>query len=202
MRRTIVVYIHGKGGNPDESLHYRPLFPGCEVIGFDYQSQTPWDARAEFRLFFEKLYSEDADIVLIANSIGAFFALHALQDLPLKQAFLISPIVNMEQLIYDMMLWAGVSEQELQVKGIIQTSFGETLSYEYLNWVRCNPIHWNSQTAILYGNTDHLQSYDIVRCFAEKISANLTIMAGGEHWFHTESQMAFLDRWIQENRLP
>ncbi len=196
------MYIHGKGGNPDEALHYRPLFPGCEVIGFDYQSQTPWDAREEFRLFFGTLCSEDTEITLIANSIGAFFALHALQDLPLKQAFLISPIVNMEQLIYDMMLWAGVSEQELQVKGIIQTSFGETLSYEYLNWVRCNPIHWNSQTAILYGNTDHLQSYDIVRCFAEKISANLTMMEGGEHWFHTEVQMSFLDSWILENRLP
>ena len=26
----------------------------------------------------------------------------------------------------------------------------------------------------------------------------LTMMAGGEHWFHTAEQMAFLDRWIRE----
>ena len=26
--------------------------------------------------------------------------------------------------------------------------------------------------------------------------ATLTVMEGGEHWFHTEEQMDFLDRWI------
>ncbi len=26
--------------------------------------------------------------------------------------------------------------------------------------------------------------------------AELTVMPNGEHWFHTEEQMQFLDRWI------
>ncbi|SHK90194.1 hypothetical protein SAMN05216582_12334 [Selenomonas ruminantium] len=33
--------------------------------------------------------------------------------------------------------------------------------------------------------------------FAEKHQAGLTVMEGGEHWFHTEEQMAFLDAWIR-----
>lgn len=33
--------------------------------------------------------------------------------------------------------------------------------------------------------------------FAEKHQAELTVMEGGEHWFHTEEQMAFLDDWIR-----
>ncbi len=36
-----VVYVHGKGGSADEAVHYKPLFPHCDVIGFDYHSETP-----------------------------------------------------------------------------------------------------------------------------------------------------------------
>ena len=27
--------------------------------------------------------------------------------------------------------------------------------------------------------------------FSEKINANITVMSGGEHWFHTKEQMDF-----------
>ena len=32
--------------------------------------------------------------------------------------------------------------------------------------------------------------------FARAHGAKLTVMEEGEHWFHTEEQMAFLDAWI------
>lgn len=38
--KDLVLYIHGKGGNAAESEHYRPLFPGREVIGLDYHTFT------------------------------------------------------------------------------------------------------------------------------------------------------------------
>lgn len=28
-------------------------------------------------------------------------------------------------------------------------------------------------------------------------NAQLTVMQNGEHWFHTEEQMRFLDNWIK-----
>ncbi len=28
-----ILYVHGKGGNAEESEHYKPLFPADEVIG-------------------------------------------------------------------------------------------------------------------------------------------------------------------------
>jgi len=28
----------------------------------------------------------------------------------------------------------------------------------------------------------------------------LTVMKGGEHWFHTKEQMAFLDAWIKRSQ--
>ena len=41
-----------------------------------------------------------------------------------------------------------------------------------------------------------LRSGATAKSFAEKIHAALTVMPGGEHWFHTEEQMKFLDSWI------
>ena len=52
------------------------------------------------------------------------------------KAFFISPIVNMEKLILDMMGSARVTEHELYRKKYIRTEFGETLSWEYLCYVR------------------------------------------------------------------
>ncbi len=51
-------------------------------------------------------------------------------------------------------------------------------------------------TDILRGSEDTLSSADAVTQFAEKTGASLTVMQGGEHWFHTDEQMRFLDLWI------
>ena len=114
----------------------------------------------------------------------------------IEKAWFISPIVDMERLITDMMLWANVTEAELEARGVIHTAFGEDLSWNYLCYVRNHPIRWTAPTRILYGSRDNLTSFETIRDFAEKHNATLTVMEGGEHWFHTEEQMRFLDEWI------
>ena len=196
--KPLVIYVHGKGGNADEALHYKSLFPDADVRGFDYKAETPWDAKKEFPVYFDFVAAGYDEVILVANSIGAFFSMNALTDRPIKQAYFISPMVNLEKLICNMMMWAGVSEEELREKKTVPTNFGETLSWEYLCYVRENPIEWRIPTKILYGSNDNLTSLETMREFAQKIGAPLTIMDGGEHWFHTAEQMAFLDKWIRE----
>ena len=116
----------------------------------------------------------------------------------LEKAFLISPIVNMEKLICDMMLWANVNESELAEKKEIKTDFGETLSWDYLCYVRENQIEWNVPTYMLYGEKDNLTSFETISKFANQMNASLTVMRNGEHWFHTDEQMEFLDNWIRQ----
>lgn len=195
--KKLVVYLHGKGGSAEEAAHYKPLFPGRDVIGLDYQAQTPWDAREELIPLMESFRREYDSISLIANSVGAFFALSSLAHQPLEQALLISPVVDMEQLIGDMMKWANVTETQLMEQGQIETAFGETLSWEYLCYVRAHPIRWAIPTSILYGGQDHLTSFETISRFSNRIGAELTVMPKGEHWFHTDEQMAFLDAWIR-----
>ena len=196
MRRGLI-YIHGKDGSAQEAEYYKPFFPEDDVVGWDYQSRTPWDAQKEFRTLWDSFGVRHDCVTVIANSIGAFFAMHALYDQPIEKAYFISPIANMERLISDMMQWAGVSERELQEKGEIETAFGETLSWEYLSWTREHPISWGVPTSILYGAKDRLQSMETMQAFANQIGADLTVMDSGGHWFHTQEELAFLERWIR-----
>lgn len=197
--KQLVIYVHGKGGSAEEAKHYKSLFNESDVVGFDYKSQNPWDAKNEFSKLFD-LYSKGYDsVILIANSIGAFFAMNALSEKNIVQAMFISPVVDMEKLIMDMMKWANVTEQELYKKKEIHTEFGETLYWEYLFYVRNHPIKWNIPTHILYGENDNLTSMETISAFANRIGASLTVMKDGEHWFHTDEQMKFLDNWIRKS---
>lgn len=114
--KRLIIYIHGKGGTAEEVIHYQHLFEGSDVIGFDYQSKNPWEAQIEFPHFYD-MHSKGYDtVILVANSIGAFFSMSALAEKKISQALFISPIVDMEKLITDMMLWSNVTEEELQSK--------------------------------------------------------------------------------------
>ena len=182
-----LIYIHGQYGSPDEAEHYRLLFPGCEVIGFDYKAQTPWEAEREFGEYFDGLGCTDSGndeptdgcgcIGIIANSIGAFYAMCALSGRDIAAAYFISPIVDLER-----------------IEGL-------TLDEEHLRYVRQHPIDWRVPTHILYGENDNLTSLATISDFARRTGASLEVMPGGEHWFHTPQQMAFLDGWIQRAML-
>lgn len=195
--KSLVLYIHGKGGSAVECEHYKPLFPDCDVFGLDYKTFTPWETAAEIRAAVKNLKTKYEKIILTANSIGAFFSMNADVDTLIEKAYFISPIVDMEKLIGDMMTAENVTGEELKSRGVIQTSFGEDLSWKYLCYVREHPLSWSCPTEILYGGRDNLTSFETIRDFSEKHNASLTVMENGEHWFHTEEQMRFLDEWIR-----
>ena len=193
------VYLHGKGGNAREAEHYRALLPGWRVTGLDYRAQTPWEAREEFLAYFKAARKDGTKVLVIANSIGAFFVMQALDETRVDRALFVSPVVDMERLIETMMAGEGITEPELRQRGEIKTEFGETLSWRYLQDVQQHPIQWRVPTAILYGSGDALMPRETVEAFARRTGAALTVMESGEHWFHTEEQMQVLDGWVRTN---
>ncbi len=194
--KAIVLYIHGRGGSAAESEHYRPLFPGCEVLGLDYRSSTPREAGRELREAVEEFKKEYESITLVANSIGAFFSLCAGIDALIERAYFLSPVVDLERLIGNMLARSGVTEERLRAEGVIMTASGEELSWAVLCYVREHPVKWEAPTEILYGSRDDLTSYETIETFAKAHGARLTVMEGGEHWFHTDGQLRFLDEWL------
>ena len=195
--KNVVIYIHGKYGTVEEAEYYKKFFNEADIIGFEYTSEYPWDFQKEFLNFIENIYTKYKKISIIANSIGVYFTMLSLTNKNIEKAFFISPIVDMEKLITDMMFLENITEEELYKKKKIKTSFGKTLSWDYLTFARKNPIEWNIPTYILYGENDDLTSYETILNFTNKSKANLTIMKGGEHWFHTDEQIEFLNNWIK-----
>ena len=55
------------------------------------------------------------------------------------------------------------------------------------------------RTQVLYGDQDALTSRTMIERFRQESGAHLTIMEGGEHWFHTPVQMAVLQTWEETN---
>lgn len=157
---STLIYIHGQYGSPEEAEHYRPLFPGREVIGFDYKAQTPWEAEREFAEYFDGLCCtvgsasgceptgvgdrSARSIGIIANSIGAFYAMCALAGRNIAAAYFISPIVDLER-----------------IESV-------TLDDKHLRYVRQHPIDWRVPTHILYGENDNLTSMATISDFARR----------------------------------
>lgn len=195
--KQLIIYIHGMGGSAAEAEHYKPLFPGSDVTGFDYASQTPWEAAEEFPAYFDRITADYDEVILIANSFGAYLSLNSLSEKRIAKAFFISPVVDMERLIMDMMAQEGITEETLRIRQEITTSSGTTLSWQYLTYVRERPTDWQIPTAVLCGSDDCIVPRETAESFAKKAGASLTVMEGGEHWFHTPEQMAFLDKWIE-----
>lgn len=199
MRRAIL-YVHGKGGSPDEAARFGQLFPGRVVMGLNYRSDTPWETREEIRVAVGALARECDRMSLIANSIGAYYAMNAGIGDRLEHAYLISPVLDMERLILDRMRRAGVDEETLRRMGTVPTDSGEALSWTYLTYVREHPVEWGVPTDILIGGADALLPREAAETFAATHSATLTVMENGEHWFHTQEQLRFLDRWLEKCR--
>lgn len=195
--RKALLYIHGRGGNSKETEQIKPFCADYDVCGMDFADFTPWGTEEPIRNAFEGLKKEYDNVSVIGNSIGAYFSMLALQDSPVEKALFISPILDMEKLIHDMMMWANVTEKELQEQGTISTDFGETLSWKYLTFVRKHPIQWKVPTEILYAEKDHLTSRETVDDFVRTHRARVTVMSEGEHWFHTPEQIAFLGEWLR-----
>ena len=196
--KKAILYIHGKGGNAKEAEQFKDNCPGYDIIGIDYEIDFPWVVKEKIKAEYDKISRIYDSVTLIAVSIGAFFAMDTLHNERIRNALFISPILDMEKLIYDMMKWAGVSEKQLSIEKEIATQFGETLYWDYLQYVKKNPVKWNVPTQILYAGQDNLTSRSTVDEFSKKQDAKVTVMENAEHWFHTDEQIEFLDKWMKK----
>ena len=207
----LFLYIHGKMGRKEEAARIAEIVcpKGYQVLGIDLPGHgertgemerfVPWEVVPELQAVYANTQKRWKKISLYANSIGAYFSLLALRDAKLEKSLFVSPILDMEKLIRDMMGWAWVTQEQLKEAGEIHTAFGETLSWKYLIYAQEHPITmWDSPTAILYAGKDHLTARETVDDFAKRFGCTVTVMENGEHWFHTEEQLAVLDAWLRK----
>lgn len=207
----VYLFVHGKCGCKEEAQDFYRIAgkKGCQVIAIDLpchgerKSETdtfdPFHAVPELCSVMEYIKGRWKNISLRANSIGAYFSMLAFSDFAFDNVLFVSPLLDMEKLICNMMTWANVTEEELESKKIIPTQFGETLSWDYYVYAKEHRItHWNSPTHILYAGRDNLTSRETVDEFVKDFGCTLDVMENGEHWFHTEEQLRVLDSFTEK----
>ena len=141
-----------------------------------------------------------ADISLFACSMGAYFSLVTYGGEALGQCLFLSPVLDMERLIRNMMAWNGVTEEKLEFEKDIPIPDGPALSWDYFSYVKAHPIvKWDKKTCILYGSKDNLTESDVVTAFCSKFGCKLTVLENGEHFFYYEEQLSFYRKWLTEN---
>lgn len=209
------LYVHGKQSAKEAAGRFAETVcaRGWQVLSADLPEHgersggpvplDPWHAVPELREIFAWASRRWGRRALRCTSLGTWFSLLALEGEPLERALFVSPVLDMELLILDMMQWAGISEESLEAAGELPTDLGETLSWEYLQYARTYKIEdWNTPTSILYAGGDTLIRREAVEYFARRFGAELTVMENGEHWFHTPEQVAFLRRWEAARGTP
>lgn len=180
---------------------------GYQVLSFDLSGHG--DRKIEAPPYKVENYVHDLKVILeyaqllsknisvFACSMGAYFSLLAYEQVALKQALFLSPVVDMGRIIHNMMTWFNVSEEKLEIEKEVSTPIGETLYWDYYCYVKAHPIvGWNHATAILYGSEDNLCEFDVLSDFAMRFKCDLVVMAQGEHYFHTEEQLQFFRQWV------
>jgi len=205
----LFLYIHGQGGCKEEA----EAFAGSEVCRSwqvlsidlpghgerkqDTENFVPWQVIPELKTVMDYAEKNWDDCALYANSIGAWLSMLAFQGKSFSQCLLVSPILDMEKIILNMMEQAHVTEEHLKQELNIPTSSGQTLSWAYLEYVRKNPVeNWVSDTQILFAENDCLTEFSVVSDFILKFPCcHLTVMKNGEHWFHTKEQLEYLSSW-------
>lgn len=204
----LYLFVHGKCGCKEEGKIFAEIVcpKGWQVLAIDLPEHgermggescfDPWHVVPELRAVLTYVRQRWGHIALRATSIGAWFAMQAFAGEPLERALFVSPVLDMEQLIRNMMCWAGVDETQLHAEQEIRTDFGEPLSWRYLQFTKEHPVTaWDINTAILYPGRDNLTGHTVVEGFVRRFNCDLTVMENGEHWFHTPEQLAVLRNW-------
>lgn len=208
----LFIAVHGSQSNKADAViaifAEEAIAKGYQVLSFDLPEHgdrkggpvlcKPPACTADLKKVLRYARARASDIGLFGCSMGAYFGMLAYADEPIRQALFLSPVVDMKRIIQNMMLQYGVSEERLKQEQEISTPFN-MLYWDYYRYVLSRPVQWDAPAAILYGTKDFLCEREAVESFAEKAGARLTTLENGEHFFHTEAQLAFFREWLRES---
>ena len=210
----VFIAIHGNMSNKEDDvikiLAEKVISNGYQVLSFDLpeHGERKYDTNylckvqncvKDLKQVIEYAKANYEEINIWACSMGAYFSLLAYKDEDIRNSIFLSPVVNMEVIIDNMMLWSNTTEKELEEKQEIKTDFGQTLYWDYYKYVKENPIvNWNKETFILYGSKDNMQEKSIIQEFSDKFNCKLSILENGEHYFHTKEQLNYYKKWLDK----
>lgn len=209
----ILVAVHGNLSNkedvPISILAEVACKKGYQVLSFDLpehgerkEETIPCkvvECQKDLTTIMQYVHDKEVEVSLFANSIGAYFSLLAYAKEEIKKAWFLSPVVDMQRMIEQMMEWFHITADQLQREKEIQTEMKQTLYWDYYCYVKEHPIEsWPINTHILYGEKDTLVEHSTIESFVKRHGGKLTVLKDAEHYFHTPQQLASYTAWLEE----
>lgn len=211
---NLFIAVHGNMSNKADEVIVvfaeEAIKKGYQVLSFDLPEHgertqeeypcKPENCVSDLTAVYHYARSISDYISFFGCSMGVYFGLLAYQGLPIGQSLFLSPVVNMERIIDNLMTGFHVSEESLEKEQEIVLPVGITLYWDYYCYVKTHRIGaWHASAGILYGTNDDLTPRDEVSAFAEKNSAFLEIAENSGHYFHTEEQLESLRNWLKKS---
>lgn len=207
----VYIHVHGKMSRKELAENFARVAEkqGWQTLSFDLPEHGErandhqyrcdiWNGPKDLNTVADYTFSRWKTVSLFGCSLGAFFSLHAYQGRAFQRCLFQSPIVDMEFLVWRMMVQFGITEAELREKGEVSNPI-DPLRWDYYQYVRDHPItEWKIPTAILYGGKDWLQSEEVIRRFAQAHGCGLTVVPGKEHAFMAEGDEEIVQAWYQK----
>lgn len=153
----------------------------------------------DLNVIADSIFAKWNQVSLYACSLGAYFSLNTYVNRPFDKCLFQSPIVDMKWLVEHMMMWSGVTAEQLEEEKEIAADV-DTLRWDYYQYIEAHPIaKWPFATSILYGGKDNLQPLESLKSFADRFQCELTVSEQSEHPFMNPADYGIVEEWMVKN---
>lgn len=207
----VYLFVHGKMSSKESAEGIAKIAEqrGYQTISFDLPGHGErknedkrcdiWNGVHDLTVIGDYVFTNWNEVSLYACSLGAYFSLNAYHRCNIKKCLFQSPILDMEYLIKQMMVWFEISEERLASEKEIDTPI-DLMTWDYYQYVKEHPIqNWDIETKILFAGRDNLQSLEIIKNFVDKFNGMITVSEHSEHPFMGEEDGAIVEQWLRDN---
>ena len=203
------LYVHGKQASKEAAAGFAAIAAekGFQTLSFDLprhgeRAASPercdiWNGMRDLAIVRDAAFARWREVSLFGCSLGAYFSLNTYSGDDFRRCLFQSPIVNMDALTRQMMVWFGITEERLERE--IETPI-DLMTWDYVQYVRAHPVtSWPIPTRVLYAGRDNLQPREVIDAFCARFHASLTVSPQSEHPFMGEGDADIVARWMRES---
>ena len=151
----------------------------------------------EVRAFAQLARSQSTEVGLLASSIGAYFSLCDTPTGTFERAWLVSPLIDLEYYIRDVMAEHSVTDEQLEAETVIDTPRA-VLEWPYLRFVEEHPARLDIPSWTIRGDQDEVVPLDALSRFVSAPGVELVQIEGGQHFLGQPPHLETVVAWFKE----
>lgn len=155
-------------------------------------------ANPEIKAFAQLARSQSTEVGLLASSIGAYFSLCDTPAGTFECAWLVSPLIDLEYYIRDVMAEYSVTDEQLEAETVINTPRA-VLEWPYLRFVEEHPAKLDIPSWTIRGDQDEMVPLDSLSRFVNAPGVELVQIEGGQHFLGQPPHLDMVITWFEEH---